>query len=118
MDHIERFVRTIERKPVDRPATWIGEPVHSAIPALLKHFGVDSFLELKKKVDDDVYHVNVPYQSPTSNHVAAAFDFAKKDGLNHDYEERTLTAPGFPARLTSGLASGCLSARQCRLTQF
>ena len=54
MDHIERFVRTIERKPVDRPATWIGEPVHSAIPALLKHFGVDSFLELKKKVDDDV----------------------------------------------------------------
>ena len=95
MDHIERFVRTIERKPVDRPATWIGEPVHSAIPALLKHFGVDSFLELKKKVDDDVYHVNVPYQSPTSNHVAAAFDFAKKDGLNHDYEERTLTAPGF-----------------------
>ena len=95
MDHIERFYRTIERKPVDRPATWIGEPVHSAIPALLKHFGVDSFLELKKKVDDDVYHVNVPYQSPTSNHVAAAFDFAKKDGLNHDYEERTLTAPGF-----------------------
>ena len=95
MDHIERFVRTIERKPVDRPATWIGEPVHSAIPALLKHFGVDSFLDLKKKVDDDVYHVNVPYQSPTSNHVAAAFDFAKKDGLNHDYEERTLTAPGF-----------------------
>ena len=95
MDHIERFYRTIERKPVDRPATWIGEPVHSAIPALLKHFGVDSFLDLKKKVDDDVYHVNVPYQSPTSNHVAAAFDFAKKDGLNHDYEERTLTAPGF-----------------------
>lgn len=95
MDHIERFYRTIERQPVDRPATWIGEPVHSAIPALLKHFGVESFLELKKKVDDDVYHVNVPYQSPTSNHVAAAFDFAKKDGLNHDYEERTLTAPGF-----------------------
>ena len=95
MDHIERFVRTIERKSVDRPATWIGEPVHSAIPALLKHFGVESFIELKKKVDDDVYHVNVPYQSPTSNHVAAAFDFAKKDGLNHDYEERTLTAPGF-----------------------
>lgn len=94
MDHIERFVRTIERKPVHRPATWIGEPVHSAIPALLKHFGVDFFLELKKKVHDDVYHVNVPYQSPTSNHVAAAFDFAKKDGLNHDYEERTLTAPG------------------------
>jgi len=95
MDHIERFYRTIERKPVDRPATWIGEPVHAAIPGLLKYFGVESFIELKKKVDDDVYHVNIPYKSPTSSHVAAAFDFAKKKDLNHDYEERTLTAPGF-----------------------
>lgn len=95
MDHRERFFRTIARVPVDRPATWIGEPVHAAIPALLKYFGVDSFLALKQKLGDDVHHVNIPYQSPTSNHVAAAFDFAKKDGINHDYEERTLTAPGF-----------------------
>jgi uroporphyrinogen decarboxylase len=95
MDHRERFFRTIERKPVDRPATWLGEPVHAAIPALLDYFGVDSFMALKAKLDDDVYHVNIPYQSPTSSHVAAAFDFAKKDGVNKDYEERTLTAPGF-----------------------
>jgi uroporphyrinogen decarboxylase len=95
MDHRERFFRTIERKPVDRPATWIGEPVHAAIPALLKHFGVESFSDLKKKIDDDVYHVNVPYQSPTSNHVAAAFSFAKKQAGCQNYEERTLTAPGF-----------------------
>lgn len=95
MDHRERFYRTIERQPVDRPATWIGEPVHTAIPALLQHFGVASFTDLKKKVGDDVYHVNIPYQSPTSSHVASAFNFAKKQGINRDYEERTLTAPGF-----------------------
>jgi uroporphyrinogen decarboxylase len=94
MDHKERFFLTIERKPVDRPATWLGEPVKDAIPGLLKHFGVSSFGDLKRKLDDDVYHVNIPYSSPTSNHVAAAFDFAKKTG-HQDYENRTLTAPGF-----------------------
>ena len=104
MDHRERFFRTIEREPVDRPATWIGEPVQAAIPALLKHFGVESFIDLKKKIDDDVYHVNVPYQSPTSNHVAAAFGFAKKQAGRQNYEERTHRAGFFedyedPARV-------------------
>ena len=80
MDHRERFIRTIERKPVDRPATWIGEPVSAAISALLKHFGAASFNDLKAKIDNDVYHVNFPYQSPTSNHIAAAFKFAKHQG--------------------------------------
>jgi uroporphyrinogen decarboxylase len=94
LDHRERFFRTIERNPVDRPATWLGEPVPAAIPGLLKHFGVASFGDLKRKIDDDVYHVNVPYASPTSSHVAAAFNFAKRTGPQ-DYEERTLTAPGF-----------------------
>ena len=64
MDHRERFIRTIERKPVDRPATWIGEPVSAAIPALLKHFGAASFNDLKRKIDDDVYHVNIPVPIP------------------------------------------------------
>ena len=95
MDHRERFYRTIDRQPVDRPATWIGEPVQAAIPGLLRHFGVETFDALKKKIDDDVYHVNIPYHSPTSNHVAAAFSFAKKSGPDQNYEERTLTAPGF-----------------------
>lgn len=94
MDHRERFYRTLARQSVDRPATWIGEPVHDAIPALLAHFKASDFFDLKRKVGDDVYHVNVPYASPTSHHVAAAFDFAKKD-VNRNYEERTLTAPGF-----------------------
>jgi Uroporphyrinogen-III decarboxylase len=93
VDHRERFFRTIERESVDRPATWIGEPVSDAIPGLLAHFGAANFLDMKQKLGDDVYHVNIPYSSPTSNHVAAAFDF-KKAGTQ-DYEHRTLTAPGF-----------------------
>lgn len=91
MDHIERFVRTIERRSIARRP---GSASRCIRRSRLQFATASTFLELKKKVDDDV-HVNVPYQSPTSNHVAAAFDFAKKDGLNHDYEERTLTAPGF-----------------------
>ncbi len=95
MNHRERFFRTIERASVDRPAAWLGEPVHAAIPGLLAYFGVNTFLELKAKLDDDVYHVNIPYSSPTSQHVASAFDFAKEKDANHGYEERTLTVPGF-----------------------
>ena len=36
----ERFLATIERKPVDRPASWHGIPAHSAVPALPAHFHV------------------------------------------------------------------------------
>jgi uroporphyrinogen decarboxylase len=93
MTHRERFYCTIERKPVDRPATWIGEPVSSAVPGLARHFGVQDLAGVKSLLEDDVYHVNVPYESPVSSHVAAAFDFAKKETI--DYENRTLTAPGF-----------------------
>lgn len=48
---------------------------------------------LKAVLDDDVYPVELPYQSPTSNAIYAAFDFAKKGAGGVD--ERTLTAPGF-----------------------
>jgi len=94
MSHRERFHATVERKPVDRPAVWLGEPTASAVPGLLEHFSVSSLAELKQQFGDDVYHVNVPYHSPVSDHVAAAFEFAKRGG-GGDYEERTLTAPGF-----------------------
>jgi len=103
MTHKERFLATIERRPVDRPASWLGIPTHDAIPALFKHFAVDSMESLKRKIDDDIFPVEVPYHHPPSNHIACAFDFAK--GNSEDYEERTLTAPGFfedfedPARL-------------------
>ena len=93
MNHIERFYATVERKPVDRPASWLGLPVKSALPKLLEYFGVVSEDELKQVVDDDIYSVELPYHSPTSNAIYAAFDFAKEGGYNE--EERTLTAPGF-----------------------
>ena len=35
MSRKERFYATIERKPVDRPASWLGLPVEEALPALV-----------------------------------------------------------------------------------
>ena len=94
MNHIERFYATIERRPTDRPASWLGIPDLHALPQLYKHFGASGMKELKACIDDDIYPVEMPYHSPTSNAIYAAFDFAKRktDGSN---EERTLTAPGF-----------------------
>jgi uroporphyrinogen decarboxylase len=92
MTHLERFLATIERRPVDYPATWLGLPDTKALPALYQHFGVANMEELKTKINDDVYAVEMPYHSPTSDAIYMAFDFAK-DKLNRD--ERTLTAPGF-----------------------
>ena len=94
MNHIERFYATIERRPTDRPASWLGIPDAKAVPLLCKHFGVNDMKALKARIDDDIYPVEMPYHSPTSNAIYAAFDFAKRrpDGSN---EERTLTAPGF-----------------------
>lgn len=93
MNHIERFYATVERKPVDRPATWLGIPDVKALPALYEYFGVSGMKELKAAIGDDVYPVEMPYHSPTSNAIYSAFDFAKKKGGTPD--ERTLTAPGF-----------------------
>ncbi|MDR2813896.1 MAG: uroporphyrinogen decarboxylase family protein [Prevotellaceae bacterium] len=92
MTHLERFLATVERRPVDYPASWLGLPHPDALPALYAHFGVKTVDELKAKVCDDVFAVEMPYHSPTSNAVYAAFDFAKNK-LRRD--ERTLTAPGF-----------------------
>ena len=94
MNHKDRFYATIHHAKVDRPASWLGLPVPSAEPALTKHFGVNSVDELKRRIDDDIYPIEVPYNYPPSNHIACAFDFAKK---KHDDtpDERTLTAPGF-----------------------
>jgi len=103
MTHRERFHATIERRPVDRPACWLGLPVPDALPGLFQHFGVADMDGLRAKIDDDVYPVELPYHSPTSDAIYMAFDFAKK-GLNKP-DERTLTAPGFfedcsdPARI-------------------
>jgi uroporphyrinogen decarboxylase len=94
MQHIERFYATIERKEVDRPACWLGLPDPKAMEPLFRHFGVNNLLELKQKIDDDIFPVELPYHSPTSNAIYAAFDFAK-DKHKNSIEERTLTSKGF-----------------------
>lgn len=94
MDHIERFYATIKYESVDRPASWLGLPVPSAEPALMKYFRVNSIEELRTILDDDIYPIEVPYNFPPSNHIACAFNFAKVNHLDRP-DERTLTAPGF-----------------------
>ena len=93
MDHKERFFATIERRPVDRPATWMGIPDTSAFDRLFDYFKVSCINELIVKLDDDVVPVEMPYHSPTAEHIYTALDFAKKGAVHN--EERTLTAPGF-----------------------
>ena len=93
MNHKERFFATINREPVDYPASWFGMPTSTALPGLFKYFRVELMEELKRKVDDDVFPINVPYHSAVANHIACAFPFAKQDAP--DYENRTLTTPGF-----------------------
>jgi uroporphyrinogen decarboxylase len=94
MDHKERFFATIHHQQVDRPASWLGLPVPSAEPALMKYFGVSSIDQLRLVVDDDIYPVEVPYNYAPSNHIACAFNFAKVSHLDRP-DERTLTTPGF-----------------------
>jgi len=90
----ERFYATIERRAVDHPASWLGEPVPAAVPILHHFFDADSELELKELIGDDVFSVNVPYHTETTDHVATSLKFAKSDE-HGNYDERTLTAPGF-----------------------
>jgi uroporphyrinogen decarboxylase len=94
MDSRERFFATINYEKVDRPASWLGLPVPAAEKNLFGHFGVSSVAELKQKLDDDIWPIEVPFNCPPANHIACAFPFAK---VKHDDtpDERTLTAPGF-----------------------
>jgi uroporphyrinogen decarboxylase len=89
----ERFLATIERRPVDRPATWLGIPDATALPALFAAYGVNSERGLKEAIGDDVWPVELPYHSDFSDAIYMAFDFAKKGHLTN--EERTLNSPGF-----------------------
>lgn len=90
MNHKERFYATVERKPVDRPASWFGLPHPDALKGLFDYFDANNMKELKAKIGDDIYPVDIPYNSPESDAVVTALDFAKDD-----LDERTLTAPGF-----------------------
>lgn len=94
MNHIERFFATIDRKPVDRPAGWLGLPVPEAHQSLKEYFRIDDINRMTFSVNDDVYPVELPYHSPTSDAIYMAFDFASSSDA-HSEEERTLTAAGF-----------------------
>lgn len=93
MTGIERFYATIENKPVDRPACWLGDPTPGAAERLCTYYNVPTVSELKKVCGDDFYAVEIPYSSPTCNAIFAAFDWYGKD-CDVDVEERTLTTPG------------------------
>lgn len=93
MDHLERFYATIQRESVDRPCTWLGIPDGAALPGLYQHVGAHDIASLIQKLDDDIIPVELPYHSPTSDAIYAAFDFAKKGKIKR--EHRTLNAPGF-----------------------
>jgi len=95
----ERFYATIQYKPVDRPATWLGLPTKTAIPGLLKYFNVSSIRGLKEYLQDDVWPVIVPYNNSPQNDIGCALNFAKS-GWGGSQEERTLTTPGFFENLT------------------
>ena len=94
MNHKDRFFSTIHYQPVDRPASWLGLPVPSAEPELMKYFGVSNLDNLRTLLDDDIYPIEVPYNDPPSNHIACAFKFSKSSHLDTP-DERSLTAPGF-----------------------
>lgn len=94
MDSRERFFATLNYEKTDRPASWLGLPVPSAEKNLFTYFDVSSVTELKQKLDDDIWPIEVPFNCPPANHIACAFAFAKKHH-NDTPDERTLTAPGF-----------------------
>lgn len=92
MNSRERFFATIERREVDRPAAWLGMPDIRSQSGLFRCYGVHSMHELKLAVGDDFYAVEVPYRSPTSSAIYAAFDWYGNGSV--DAENRTLTSDG------------------------
>ncbi len=95
MNHIERFYATLRREPVDRPASWLGLPDPLALEGLFAHFGVSTLDALRKKIDDDIYPVELPFHSETSNHIYDAFDFTKNHHEIEGEDSRTLTESGY-----------------------
>jgi len=93
MNSRERFYATIERRPVDHPACWLGDPTPGEAEKLIRYYGVNSVSELKKICGDDFYAVEIPYHSENCNAIFAAFDWYM-GGSNVDVEHRTLTANG------------------------
>jgi len=93
MNSIERFIATVERKRVDRPACWLGDPTPEAASKLCQYYGVKDIKELKCVCGDDFYAVEIPYHSEKCSAIYAAFDWYQ-NGCDVDTEHRTLNVPG------------------------
>lgn len=78
MTYKERFHANVERKLVDRPASRLGIPAPEAIGGLLAQFEAASLDELKHKLNDDVYPVEVPYHHPPAKLIEQAHSFGLK----------------------------------------
>lgn len=93
MNSIDRFYATVENRPTDRPACWLGDPTPEEAVKLCAFYGVEDVKSLKRVCGDDFYAIDIPYHSPTCNAIYAAFDWYM-NGSNVDTEHRTLTADG------------------------
>ncbi|MEG0767190.1 MAG: uroporphyrinogen decarboxylase family protein, partial [Clostridia bacterium] len=92
MNSLERFLATIERRPTDHPAVWLGMPDPASLPALYAEYGVSDLPALKKAVGEDIYAVEPPYHTPQARAIYAAFDWYGKGDV--DEHKRTLTTDG------------------------
>lgn len=99
MDSKERFIATINREEVDRHAHWLGLPVPGAVKGLENYFQSASLTELKEKIDDDIWPVEVPYNNAPHYDIGCALDFntAHQGGSQVD---RVLSEKGFFEQLT------------------
>ncbi len=88
----ERFYATIARQPVDRPAVWMSAPIGAEMDHLCNHYGVKNWHELQVAAGDDVYAVDIPYDSGYATSIAAAFNWY--EGSTVDPARRTLSADG------------------------
>ncbi len=93
MTHKERFFATLERKPVDRPASFLGLPTTKGWERLQKFFKLEDHDAIRAQIGDDLYPIEMPYEAPNAHSTCTALQFAK--GMVNTDDERTLTAPGF-----------------------
>ena len=98
----ERFRATVERRPVNRAASWRGIPATAGSPGLLEYVKAGNEAELKQAIGDDVDPIENPCHSEFSNAIYMAFDFAKKGHLVN--EEPTLNSPGWFEDITDPAA--------------
>lgn len=89
----ERFLATVAKQPVDRPAVWMSAPTGIELERVCAYYGVNNWHELQEKAGDDVYAFDIPYDSGYATHIAATFDWYQ-NGSNVDPDHRTLTADG------------------------